>query len=58
MDPFRHDPEAPPDDRRFGSGWLSGVLATLLGGSRALTRFDIESDVYLGLDWAGWMAKQ
>ena len=123
MDPFRHDPEAPPDDRRFGSGWLSGVLAlalailglgavlclrypqlltvadaremynvglirlalhlvliagfllgilssvlrkqkflglaalvlillaTLLGGSKAQTRFDIESDVYLGLDW-------
>ena len=27
------------------------LLATLLGGSRAQTRFEIQSDVYLGLDW-------
>lgn len=27
------------------------IIATLLGGSQAQRRFDIESDVYLGLDW-------
>ena len=27
------------------------LLATLLGGSAAETRFDFESGVYLGLDW-------
>ena len=27
------------------------LLATLLGGSHAQSRFDITSDVYLGLDW-------
>jgi sterol desaturase/sphingolipid hydroxylase (fatty acid hydroxylase superfamily) len=27
------------------------LLATLLGGSRAENRLDLESDVYLGLDW-------
>lgn len=27
------------------------LLAAVLGGSRATTRFEIESDVYFGLDW-------
>src|SRR5690349_17561960 len=27
------------------------LVATLLGGSRAASRLDVESDVYLGLDW-------
>src|SRR5262245_63509527 len=27
------------------------LAATLLGGSRATNRLDLESDVYLGLDW-------
>src|SRR5205809_1068814 len=120
---LRNDLEAPSNDRHFGSGWISGVLAlvlsliglgavlclrypdlltvadiremynvglirlalqavlmagfalgalsivlrkqkilgftalgacllaTLLGGSHAQSRLELESDVYLGLDW-------
>jgi len=123
MSHLRTDLEAPPENRRFGTGWISGVLAlvlavvglgtvlclrypqlltvadargmynvplirlalhfvliaafllgivslvlrkqkvlsfsalglvlaaAVLGGSRATTRFEIESDVYFGLDW-------
>lgn len=30
MDPLRHELEAPPPERGFGSGWISGVLALTL----------------------------
>ena len=31
MDPARHEMEVLAEDRRFGSGWISGVLALTLG---------------------------
>lgn len=38
--------------RVLGFTALTGILiATALGGSHAQNRFDIDSDVYLGLDW-------
>jgi hypothetical protein len=30
MSHLRHDLEAPPERRRFGTGWISGVLALVL----------------------------